>query len=254
MLQRRMLSTLVFFTAISALTAQQGLKVVAASNIKEAMDSIVTIYELHNPEDEVQVIYGSSGKFYEQIQNGAPFDLFFSADRAYPEQLQKRGFTTSKIKIYAIGRLAVWSKKIDPNRLKENSLLEGSIKKIAIGNPITAPYGTKALESLQYYNLYDRVKNKLVYGENIAQTAQFVAFGAADIGIIALSDALSPKMKREGGRFYVLPDTSHSPLEQACVVLNRGKPNPQAATFYDFISTPEAVKILSYFGYSQEQQ
>lgn len=231
---------------------QQKATVVVAANLKTAMDSILKVYKLKNPTDVIQVTYGASGKFYEQISNGAPFDLFFSADMNYPTLLKNNGFAITTPKLYAIGRLAIWSKKWDPNTAKMNSLLDEKIKKIAIGNPKTAPYGAKALESLKYYKLYNTIKSNLVFGENIAQTAQFVAFGAADIGIIALSDALSPAMKKERGKYYVIPQESHSLLEQGCVILKHGKGNAVAKEFYDYISSEKAMQILTYYGYSQK--
>lgn len=242
---------LLLFVA-STVFAQQKATVVVAANLKTAMDSILKIYKIKNPNDEIQVTYGSSGKFYEQISNGAPFDLFFSADMNYPTQLKNNGFAVSPIKLYAIGRLAIWSKKLDPNSEKMNSLLNPKVKKIAVGNPKTAPYGAKTIESLKYFKLYNKVKANLVFGENIAQAAQFVAFGAADIGIIALSDVLSPAMIKERGKYYVIPQESHSRLEQGTVILKHGKGNTAAKQFYDYISSEKAIKILTYYGYSQK--
>ena len=132
-----------------------------------------------------------------------------------------------------------------------NTLLNSKVKKIAIGNPKTAPYVAKAIESFKYYKIYDKVKPNLVFGENIAQAAQFVAFGAADIGIIALSDAMSPAMIKERGNYYVIPQESHSLLEQGCVILKHAKGNQAAKQFYDYISSEKAIQILTYYGYSQ---
>lgn len=232
--------------------AQETLNIVVAANLKSAMDSIIISYQKENPTEKIQATYGSSGKLYEQIQHGAPFDVFFSADMNYPEKLKNLSFGVSKVKTYALGKIVIWSKKTDPNTQQMNSLLASNIKKISIANPAGAPYGAKAIESMKHYKVYDKIKNKLVYGENIAQTAQFVAFGAADMGIIALSDALSPKMKKEGGKFYIIPQESYAPIEQGCVVLKHGKSNPLAVKFYNFISSPKAIEILTYFGYAQK--
>lgn len=234
------------------LNAQNKITVVVAANFKSTMDSIITIYEKQNPTDKVQATYGSSGKLYEQIQHGAPFDLFFSADMKYAQKLKDNGFAISKVKTYAIGKIAIWSKKIDPNTLQMNSLLASTVKKISIANPTTAPYGARAVESMKYFKVYDKVKSNLVFGENIAQTAQFVSFGAADIGIIALSDALSDKLKSEGGKFYVIPEKSYTPLEQGCVILKQAKDKATATKFYDFVSSAKAIEIITYFGYSQK--
>lgn len=236
----------------SAFFAQEKTTIVVAANLKTAMDSIAKVYRQENPKDLIQILYGSSGKFYEQIANDAPYDVFFSADMNYPTQLKKRGYAVSKVKLYAVGNIVIWSKKIDPGIQKMNTLLNPKIKKIAIANPKTAPYGAKTLESMQYYKLYDKLKPKLVYGENIAQTAQFVAFGTADIGVIALSDALSPAMKKEHGKYYIIPQKSHKTLQQGCVILKYGKENATAKRFYEYISSVKAKGILSYYGYSQK--
>ena len=251
-IKRRLLSLLLIFFVANSIFSQQKVTIVVAANLKTAMDSIQKVYKTKYPNDVIQITYGASGKFYEQISNGAPFDLFFSADMNYPKLLKNESFAVSPIKRYAVGRLAIWSKKIDPNTAKMNSLLDSQVKKISIANPKTAPYGAKAIESSKYYKIYDKIKNKLVFGENIAQAAQFVALGAAEIGVIALSDALSPAMKKEKGKYYVIPQQSHEPLEQGCVILKHGKDNAVAKRFYDYISSEKAVQILTYYGYSQK--
>lgn len=230
----------------------QPINIAVAANLKVAMDSIISVYKSAFPDEKIQATYGSSGNFYEQITNGAPFDIFYSADMNYPNKLRDNKIAISPVKLYAIGRLALWSKKIDPNTQQLNSILDASIKKIAIANPATAPYGARSVESLKFYKVYDKIKSKLVYGDNIAQTAQFVSFGAADIGIIALSEMLSPKMKKEGGKYFIIPENSHTPLEQGCVVLKHGKGNTTASKFYDYISSEKAIAILTYYGYSQK--
>lgn len=230
----------------------QTISIAVAANLKVAMDSIISVYESQYPGEKIQAIYGSSGAFYEQITNGAPFDVFFSADMNYPNKLKDNKFAVSSVKLYAVGRLAIWSKKNDPNIQQMNSLLDLSINKIAIANPATAPYGAKAVESMKFYKVYDKIKSKLVYGENIAQTVQFVSFGAAEIGVISLSEALSTKIKKEGSRYFIIPENSHSPLEQGCVILKHGKENILAKKFYDFISSEQVIAILTYYGYSQK--
>ncbi|MGA9637220.1 molybdate ABC transporter substrate-binding protein [Flavobacterium sp.] len=252
MLKTKQYVLLIFILLLSLNSFSQRTTVVVAANLKIAMDSILTIYKTQYPNDAIQVSYGSSGKFYEQILNGAPFDLFFSADMNYPNQLKEKNATASDVKLYALGNLVIWSKKLSPKTKGINSLLDSKIKKIAIANPETAPYGAKAFETLAYYSLNNRLKSKLVYGENIAQTAQFITLGAADIGFIALSDALSPALLKLKGNFYRIPAKCHSPLEQGCVVLKNGQNNPVAKRFYDYISTKKAVEILNHFGYSQK--
>ncbi|AOW09046.1 molybdate ABC transporter substrate-binding protein [Flavobacterium gilvum] len=233
----------------SSAKAQQKITIVAATNLKVALDSITTVFKIQYPNIDTQVTYGASGKLFEQISNGAPFDLFFSADMDYPNQLKEKKLTSSEIKMYAIGKLAIWSKKTDPNKRKINSLLDANIRKIAIGNPTTAPYGEKAIESLKFYKVYDKVKSKLVFGENITQAAQYATTGAADVGIIALSLVLTPNMQKEGGKYYIIPQKSHSVLEQGCVLLKHAQGNVSATKFYNFISSKKAIAILKYYGY-----
>jgi len=239
--------------AFTLFQQQQKITIAAAADLKFAMDSIITSYKAQNPGAEIQVVYGSSGKFFQQISNGAPFDIFFSADVDYPNQLKDQALTIGDIKTYGIGQIVLWSKKTDPNKSGMNTLLGEQNKKIAIANPSHAPYGKRAQESLLYFKLYDKVKDKLVMGENISQTAQFVTTGAADIGVVALSLALSPPMKSEGGKYYLIPEESHTPLEQAYTLLKHATGNLAATKFYNFISSPAAISILTYYGFSQKK-
>jgi molybdate transport system substrate-binding protein len=251
----KIMLTLAAFLGIPAFALSQQqpkMTIAAAANVKFAMDSIVTSYKAQNPETGIEVTYGSSGKFFEQISNEAPYDLFFSADIDYPMQLKNKGLTIGTVKTYGIGQIVLWSKKTDPNIEQMQTLLDAGISKIAIANPAHAPYGKRAEESLRYYKLYDKVQSKLVFGENISQTAQYVTTGAADIGIVALSLAVSPAMKKEGGKYYLIPEQSHTPLEQAYTLLKHSAGNSTANKFYDFISSPTAVSILKYFGFSQK--
>ena len=241
--------TIILFFAFGSANAQQKITIVAAANLKVALDSVNTVFKKENPGVNPQIIYGASGKLFEQITKGAPFDVFFSADMEYPDKLQEKKMTASETKRYAVGKLVIWSKKTDPNVKKINSLLDAGIRKIAIGNPTTAPYGEKAVESLKFYKIYDRVKSKLVFGENITQATQFVTTGNADIGITALSLVLTPNMKKEGGKYYVIPQQSHSSLEQGCVILKKAQGNANALKFYNFISSKKAEAILNYYGY-----
>ena len=189
--------------------------IAAASDLKFALDSVIEVYTANNPDVKITATYGSSGKFYEQIFSEAPFDIYFSADIKYPKMLEDNKLTFSDVKVYGIGRIVIWSKILDPNIDGINTFLNEKIIKIAIANPDHAPYGARAKEALEFYNIYDSISQNLVYGENISQTAQFVTSDAADAGIVALSLALSKNMKSENGFYYVLPTECHSPLEQA---------------------------------------
>jgi molybdate transport system substrate-binding protein len=226
--------------------------IAAASDLKFALDSAVMVFKTANPGARIEVTYGSSGKLFEQISHTAPFDLFFSADIEYPLNLKKKGFVLSEVHTYGVGRIVIWSHTIDPNKEQMNSLLDKMIRKIAIANPQHAPYGRRAEEALKYYKVYEKVKSKLVFGENISQTAQFVTTGAADAGIVALSLALSPAMKKSNGHYYIIPENAHKPLEQGFVILKKAEQNSLAIAFKDFMLGTEATKILGYFGFTKK--
>jgi len=232
--------------------SSDAILIAAASDLKFALDSVVTVFKKAHPGASIEVTYGSSGKLFEQISHTAPFDLFFSADIEYPLTLRKKGIAVSEVYPYGIGRIVIWSQVIDPNKEQINSLQDKMVNNIAIANPQHAPYGRRAEEALKHYNLYEMVKGKLVYGENISQAAQFVTAGAADAGIIALSLALSPTMKKLNGHYYVIPETAHKPLEQGFVILKKAEQNPVAIAFKDFMLGTEATKILGNFGFTKK--
>jgi molybdate transport system substrate-binding protein len=223
--------------------------VAAAADLKFAMDSLIKIFSMEPGNPTIKTVFGSSGNFFEQISNGAPFDLFFSADLDYPRKLQDRQLTLGSPKAYGTGHIVLWSKKVDPAKAGINTLLDPSLTKIAIANPAHAPYGRRAEESLRYYKLYDKIKDRLVIGENISQTAEFVNSGAADIGIIALSLALSPALRRQDGKYWLIPDGSHQPLQQGYVLLQHAKGNTGAEKFAAFMGSARAIAILHEFGF-----
>jgi len=246
------ITTFFLFFSVLVASSQERTKVyiAAASDLKFALDAIVEKFERNHQDVQVEVTYGSSGKLYEQITHSAPFDLFFSADIAYPQQLTAKGLALSKVYTYGIGRIVLWSSKVDPSIKKMNALLDPVIRKIAIASPTHAPYGKRAEEALKHYELYSKVSDKLVFGENISQTAQFITTGAADIGIIALSLAMSPAMKDLNGKYYLIPEDSHQPLVQGFIVLTHAKENKGASDFRGYMLTQEAKDILSDFGFA----
>jgi molybdate transport system substrate-binding protein len=233
--------------------AGTGVLVAAAADLRFAMDSLVAIFSRNNPGIHVKVTYGSSGNFFEQIKNGAPFDLYFSADVDYPKQLKAQNKTLSTVHVYGTGQLVLWSKTLDPAKQQMNTLLDADVKKIAIANPAHAPYGKRADEALHHYNLYDKVKARLVIGENIAQTAQYAQTGAAEVGIIALSLALSPTMQQAGGKYWLIPAAAHQPLLQGFVLLPHAKDNAGAEKFAAFCDSPAAKATLRRFGFGEQQ-
>lgn len=231
-------------------SAQETILIAAASDLKFALDSVIAAFNKDHV-GKIETSYGSSGKFHEQILHGAPFDLFFSADISYPAKLKEENMTSSEVYAYAKGRIVLWSKSVNPAVQGMLTLKISTLKKIAIANPMHAPYGKRAMESIAFYNLTTLVTPRVVYGENIAQTAQFVSSGAADIGIIALSLALSPTMQKEHGHYFLIPEESHQPLVQGMVVTKHGKGNKLAQSFFAYVKGEKAGAILKHFGFSK---
>ena len=227
----------------------ERLTIAAAADLKFAMDSLITSFRADHSQAAINVIYGSSGRFFNQIQNGAPFDVYFSADIDYPEVLAKEGLTASPVHRYAIGRLVVWNKRISASSLSLASVKDTNVRRIAIANPKHAPYGKRAEEALRALDLWVGVEHKLVYGENIAQTAQFALTGNADIAVLALSLVLHPPLSEEG-HYTLIPEHLHRPLEQGFVVTKRAEGNQLARSFEAFVQTPAALEILKRNGFS----
>nr|MBI1229057.1 molybdate ABC transporter substrate-binding protein [Cytophagales bacterium] len=248
----------ILFSVLLGLICQPGygqddsvpIRIAAASDLKFALDSVIIVFQQRYPL-KVQPIYGSSGKLFEQILNGAPFDIYLSADIRYPEELSSKGQTSSEVFSYGVGRLVLWSRKIDTKERGMNALADPAIKKIAIANPRHAPYGQRAQEALSHYGLYEKLTQQLVLGENISQTAQFVTSGAADIGIIALSLALSPAMMRYASSYYLIPENSHQPLIQGGVITKYGSGKSTVNLFVDFLKSETSVAILRKYGFTK---
>lgn len=226
----------------------EKINIAAAADLKFAMDEIVAKFREVNAKDDVDVIYGSSGKFYTQVQQGAPYDLYFSADIAFPRELARSGFSFSEVIPYAFGRIVLWSATMEANKMSLDSLTSSKISHIAIANPKHAPYGKRAEEALRASRLWERVEPKLVYGENIAHTAQFVQTGNAQVGIIALSLALNPALANKGG-YWLIPDTLHAPLEQAFIITKRAQGNDLAKKFADYMRSSATRTIMTKYGF-----
>ncbi|HKV25077.1 MAG TPA: molybdate ABC transporter substrate-binding protein [Candidatus Acidoferrum sp.] len=227
------------------------MRVAAASDLQFAMQDLAAQFE-RTTGIEPEISYGSSGNFYSQLQSGAPFDLFFSADAEYPARLQSAGLIEpGTLYNYAIGRLAIWmpaDSPLDLPHLGWKTLLDPRVEKIAIANPDHAPYGRAALDALRSAGLYDQVKSRLVFGENISQTAQFVQSGNAQAGIIALSLALSPGLK--DGLRWEIPAALHPPIVQSVVIL-KSAANPVAArAFEQFVKSAAARETLARYGFT----
>ena len=222
--------------------------VAAAADLKFAMDEIVATFKKTNPADEVEVIYGSSGKFHTQIQQGAPYDLYFSADIGFPRELVKSGLSASEVKPYAFGRIVLWSANLDASKMTLASLADPKIVRIAIANPKHAPYGKRAEEALRASGLWEKLEPKLVYGENIAHTAQFVQTGNAQVGIIALALAVNPELAKRGG-YWLITDKLHEPLEQGFIITKRAEGNALARRFADYMGSKPARAVMTKYGF-----
>ncbi len=229
--------------------AAEKISIAAASDLKFAMDEICRTFEETNPGIKVEVSYGSSGNFFAQIKQGAPFDIFFSADITYPKHLEEEGLAVMGTReLYAIGKIVLWIPKKSKLNFQKGLEVLLEVKRLAIANPKHAPYGKAAEEALRYYGLWDKVQDKLVFGESISQTAQFVQTGAVDAGIIALSLAISPRMANEGS-YWIIPTESYSRLDQAYAVLQRGKDKSGVKIFLEFVQGKKGKKILSHYGF-----
>jgi molybdate transport system substrate-binding protein len=229
------------------------LSVAAAADLEFALDELVAEFQTNQPAVIVKVTYGSSGNFYAQLQNKAPFDLFLSADVAYPRKLAEAGLALdTNVFLYAVGRLVLWvpnHSQVDLEKLGMQALLAASVKKIAVANPEHAPYGRAAVAAMKSLGVFDQAEPKLVYGENIAQTAQFAQSGAADIGIIALSLAVAPPM-REAGRFWTVPLASYPRMAQGGIILKDTKAAAASRVFRDFILGSHGRQVLKRYGFS----
>jgi molybdate transport system substrate-binding protein len=247
--QRVCLTMVLAFTIISHCLAAE-ITVAAAADLQFAMQDIAARFQRETGK-KVEVIYGSSGNFFQQIQNGAPFDIFFSANLDFPKKLEAAGLTDpGSYYEYARGKIVIWVPKESELDLHRGMkvLLDPSIKKLAIANPLHAPYGQAAVAAMQYEKVYDKVKDKIVLGENISQAASFVVSGSADAGIVALSLALSSDMK-EKGRYAQVPTDEYPPIRQACVILGSSKNKEAARQFLAFVERPAIGEVLRTFGF-----
>jgi len=238
---------------LSAVVRAQGqeIRIAAAADLQFAMGELGEKFEKQSG-TKVNVTYGSSGNFFSQMQNGAPFDLFFSADIEYPRRLEAAGLAQpGTLCEYAVGRIVIWTPadaKVDVSKRGWKTLLDVSVEKIAIANPEHAPYGRAAVAALQKAGIYESVKAKLVYGENISQAAQFVQSGNAQAGIVAMSLAVSPAMR--DGRRWEIPEEMHPALEQGAIVLEGAKNKDTARAFLEFVKTATGRATLAKYGFS----
>src|SRR3984893_4818911 len=247
----KQLLVLLAILSMGSYARAQSVKVAAAADLKFAMAELASQFEKQSGA-KLDVTYGSSGNFLTQLQNGAPFDLFFSADSEYPKKLEAAGLTApGTLREYAVGHIVIWTPSdSEINAAKDGwkSLLDPRVKKIAIASPEHAPYGRAAVAALKKAGIYEQVKDKLVYGENISQAAEFVQSGNAQAGIVALSLALSPAMRN--GKKWEIPADSYPPIKQAVVLLKGSKNKDAARRFLDFVSGSQGLEILQRFGFA----
>ena len=229
---------------------KRQIRVAAAADLQTALPEVAAAFEAATG-THVELVFGSSGNFFAQIQNGAPFDLFLSADSDYPRKLEDSGLVLPNTRIvYGLGRIALWTppnSPCDPRRETWKCLSDSSVEKIAIANPAHAPYGRAAVASLRAAGLYDQLKDKLVLGENISQAAQFVQSGNAQAGIVAYSLALSPAMRN--GKWWEIPAELYPAIEQSAVILKAAKNQLAAREFLTFVTQGPGRATLGRYGF-----
>lgn len=225
--------------------------VAAAADLTSAMKEISDGYT-NKTGVSVKLSFGSSGAITQQIENGAPFDIFFSADMDYPRQLiNRRDADSASLYEYAIGKLVLWVPPDSPLDLAKgmNILLDPSVKKIAIANPQHAPYGRAAAAALKHTGLYDRISNRLVLGENISQAAQFVESGNAQAGFVALAHAVAPGMQGKG-KYWEVPAEDYPALAQGAIIISRSHHKKEAADFMEYVKTKPVADVLEKYGFT----
>lgn len=230
----------------------QELTVAAAADLAACLPKINEVFQKEHPGAALKVSFGSSGNFATQIRNGAPFEVFLSADTGYPRALAKDGLAeAASLAVYAHGQIALWTMdaKMDLSQgLK--ALSDPAVQRIAIANPDHAPYGRAAKAALEHEHLWEAVQPRLVTGENISQTAQFVETGNAQAGIVALSLLAAPGAANKG-HYQLIPREDYPPIEQAAIVTKAGAGHPLARAYVDFLRSKEAAEILRQFGFQQ---
>lgn len=227
-----------------------SINVAVAANVSSAIDELVAEFNKTNPDTKVQVTLGASGKFTTQIENGAPFDVFLSADMKFPQALYEKKLTVSQPVVYAQGSLAMFSAKALDFSKGIDLVTQSSIEKIAVANPKTAPYGRAAVEALKNANVLEKVESKFVYGDSIGQTTTF-AITAADIGFIAKSALYDKTMSqyKENVNWISVDPSLYTPIDQGIVIIATAKDNTEALAFYDFILSQNGKEIFHQFGY-----
>ncbi|HKW19231.1 MAG TPA: molybdate ABC transporter substrate-binding protein [Terriglobales bacterium] len=244
------IAALVLLCLLANYSVGQEITVAAAADLHSAFDEISAHFQSKNSV-RVKITYGSSGNLYQQIENGAPFDIFFSANTDYPKKLEAAGLILPNSYFeYTSGKLVLLSRSnanIDLSRGLQ-VLLDPVVKKVAIANPSHAPYGQAAIAALKQQNLYEKVSAKIVTGENVSQAASFVLSGAAEVGIVAMSLARAPGSQSQI-KYVEIPQNEYPAIQQACVVMKSSKEQELARKFESYVQSAEARKILQKYGF-----
>lgn len=235
------LIALLFAVTIQA----QTVKVAAAANLRFVFEEIKDAYMKQNPKATISANFGSTGALFQQIVNGADFNVFMAADDVVPMKLKSQGLVSGEVKVYANGKLVLWSNTLDVSKGLE-VLADPSVKRIAVAKPDLAPYGDRAIECLKSSGLYEKIKDKIVYADNISQTAQFAQTGNAEVGFLAYALTMTPEMK---GSTYLIDPASYKPVAQAMAVVKGWKANPEAVKFMNYVLSPACKPIFEKYGY-----
>jgi molybdate transport system substrate-binding protein len=241
----RVICCFLLSSQLCGMAAAQELRVAAAADLQFVLQEVSARFQKETGH-KVELTFGSSGNFYSQIQNGAPFDMFFSADVEYPAKLEAAGLVEpGTLSQYATGRIALWVRKGSRIDIGQGLPILGDarVRKISIANPEHAPYGRAAVAAMRHEKVYDKVRDRLVLGENISQAAQFVESGNADIGILALSLVLAPPLKSQG-TYYEIPTSFYPAIDQAVVILKSSKRKDIARQFLSFLKRPEIAEFM----------
>lgn len=237
---------LIFLTFVMTAIIAQPVRVAVAANLRYVFEEIRKAYVMQYPLADISANFGSSGMLVQQIMNGAGYDLFMAADDQFPVMLKEQGFASGEVKVYAEGKLVLWSNTLDVSKGLE--ILTGSrVRRIAVAKPDLAPYGDRTLECLKNVGLYDQLKEKIIYADNISQTAQFAQTGNAEAAFLAMSLTLSPGMR---GSVYTIPPEMYKPVKQAMVLVGQGSDCPDAVRLMQFILSDRCKLLFEKYGYA----
>lgn len=245
-----MKKTIMILLCFSTFLLGNTINIAVAANVSYAINDLIDAFNQQYPKTKVQVTLGSSGKLTAQITHGAPYDLFMSANMKYPQALYDKQIAIAKPFVYAQGSLAMLGQKPQDFSQGIHFLTSNNIKRIALANPKTAPYGKAAVQALKKVKLYTPLKSKYIYGESIAQTVSYT-LSAADIGLIAKSSLYSPKMRhfKKDIHWRDVNSSLYTPINQGMVILKRATQNAEVKAFYDFMLSAKAKTILKNYGY-----